>query len=152
MPKVGIVMGSDSDIGQMSKTGWQNPWVRAITTILAFVIMIMIGLFSFIASFPKVYGFILIGFSICALIYMPRVLLMEFYNEYLVVYNKADKNNCVLIYYEDITSWYYSRGASHDYLYIELSDGRLEKIDAFSKSIFESNMNRFLKDKRRKSA
>ncbi|MBR4470445.1 MAG: hypothetical protein IKS54_03940 [Erysipelotrichaceae bacterium] len=117
-----------------------------------FVIMIMIGMFSFIASFPKIYGVILIGFSICALIYMPRVLLMEFYNEYLVVYNKADKNNCVLIYYEDITSWYYSRGASHDYLYIELSDGRQEKIDAFSKSIFESNMNRFLKDKRRKSA
>ena len=30
----------------MSKTGWQNPWVRAITTILAFVIMIMIFCFS----------------------------------------------------------------------------------------------------------
>ena len=116
-----------------------------------FTIMIMLGLFSFIASFPKIYGIILISFSVCALIYMPRVLLMEFYNEYLVAYNKADKNNCVLIYYEDITSWYYSRGASHDYLCIELSDGREEKIEAFSKSIFESNMNRFLKNKNRKN-
>ena len=56
----------------------------------------------------------------------------------------------MLIYYEDITSWYYAWGANHDYLYIELADGSKERIEAFSRSIFESNMNRFLKDKKRK--
>ncbi len=114
-----------------------------------FWILILMGLFSFLTSFPKVYGIILIGFSLCALIYMPRVVLMEFFQDYLVAFNKADKNNCVLIYYEDIASWHYSRGASRDYLCIELVNGTTEQIEAFSKSVFESNMNRFLKDKRK---
>ncbi|MBQ6333636.1 MAG: hypothetical protein IJI46_00995 [Erysipelotrichaceae bacterium] len=115
-----------------------------------FVILILVALVSFMLEIPNAYGIILLCLSIACLIYMPRVLLMEFYNEYLVMYNRADKNNCVLIYYEDITSWYYAWGANHDYLYIELADGSKERIEAFSRSIFESNMNRFLKDKKRK--
>ncbi len=116
-----------------------------------FVILILIALFSFTMDVPRTYGIILMCVSIACLVYMPRVLLMEFYNEYLVLYNKADKSSCVLIYYDEISSWHYSRGASHDYLYIELADGTSEKIEAFSRSIFESNMNRFLKDKKRKN-
>ena len=46
-------------------------------------------------SNQKIYGVVLILFSLGALIYTPRVVLMEFYNEYLVVYNRADKNKCV---------------------------------------------------------
>ena len=76
---------------------------------------------------------------------------MEFYNDYLVVYNRADKTKCVLIYYEDVLSWYYSRGTSRDYLYIELEEGKQERVEAFSKPVFESNMNRFLKGKNRKN-
>lgn len=30
----------------MAKTGWQNPWVRAVTTMLTFAVMIMIFCFS----------------------------------------------------------------------------------------------------------
>jgi len=30
----------------MSKTGWQNPWVRAVTTVLTIAIMVMIFCFS----------------------------------------------------------------------------------------------------------
>jgi hypothetical protein len=83
---------------------------------------------------------------------MPKVILMEFYSDYLVMYNKADKDNCVLIYYDEIASWHYVWGANRDYLCIELSDGSEEIIEAFSKSLFEGNMNRFLKDKHRKNA
>ena len=117
-----------------------------------FVVMILIAFFFFFSDFTRNYGIILLCLSIVGMIYLPRVLLMEFYNEYLVLYNRADKNSCVLIYYEDVASWYYSRGANRDYLMIELADGKQEKIEAFSRSIFESNMNRFLKDKKRKSA
>ncbi len=117
-----------------------------------FGIMITFGLFSLMMQIPKAYGIILILFSLAGLIYMPRVVLMEFYNDYLVVYNKADKNKCVLIYYDEVLSWYYSRGTNHDYLYIELEEGKQERVEAFSKTVFESNMNRFLKDKNRKMA
>jgi len=116
-----------------------------------FAITVMIGLFSFLLDLPSAYGVILLLFSFYGLTYMPRVVLMEFYNEYLVVYNKADRTKCVLIYYEDVLSWYYSRGTKHDYLYIELQDGKEERVEAFSRTAFESNMNRFLKDKKRKN-
>ena len=116
-----------------------------------FVIFMLAGLFLFLTDLPSTYGVILIFISLCGLFYMPRVVLMEFYYEYMVIYNKADKTKCFLVYYEDVLSWYYSRGAQHDYLYIELADGRQERIEAFSKTIFESNMNRFLKDKKRKN-
>ena len=115
-----------------------------------FVILICIGFASFMLDMPRTYGLIMILSSIIALTYMPRVVLMEFFQEYLVAYNKADKNNCVLIYYEDITSWSYVWGAQHDYLCIELQDGNEERVEAFSRAIFESNMNRFCKEKRKK--
>lgn len=117
-----------------------------------FVLLILIALFTFLLDISNVYGVILLCVSIVCLIYLPRVLLMEFYQDYLVLYNKADKNSCVLIYYEDVVSWSYSRGANRDYLFIELSDGSQEKIEAFSRSVFESNMNRFMKDKKRKNS
>ena len=116
-----------------------------------FVILICLALASFVVDIPNIYGVITLTFSLIALIYMPRVVLMEFYNEYLIMYNTADKDNCVLIYYDEITSWYYSWGANRDYLCIELVNGNEERIEAFSKTLFESNMNRFVKDKRRKN-
>ncbi|MBR4421358.1 MAG: hypothetical protein IKS69_02380, partial [Erysipelotrichaceae bacterium] len=75
--------------------------------------------------------------------------LMEFFQDYLVIYNKADKNSCVLIYYDEISSWYYTWSANRDYLYIELENGTVEKIEAFSKTLFETDMNRFVRTKKK---
>ena len=116
-----------------------------------FIFVILIGVLSFMFKLPVAYGVTMIIVSLCAIAYMPRVVLMEFYQDYLVLYNRADKSNCVLIYYDEVSSWYYSWSANRDYLYIELENGNVEKIEAFSKTIFESTMNRFMRDKRRKN-
>lgn len=97
------------------------------------------------------YGIYIIALSISFLLLMPRLVMLEFYDDYMVMHNKANKSDCVLIYYEDIVSWYYNRNPNNDYLFIELEDGRVEKIEAFSKQTFESAMNRFVKDKRRRN-
>ena len=97
------------------------------------------------------YGIYTIVLSITFLLFMPRLVMLEFYDDYMVMHNKANKSECVMIYYEDIVSWYYSRNPNKDYLFIELEDGRVEKIEAFSKQSYESAMNRFVKDKKRKS-
>ena len=65
------------------------------------------------------------------------------------MFNKADKSSCVLIYYDEISSWYYTWSANRDYLYIELENGSTEKIEAFSKTVFEANMNRFVRGKKK---
>ena len=114
-----------------------------------FILFIIFGILSFFINISFFYGAALILLSINAMIFMPKVTLMEFFQDYFVIYNKADKNRCVMIYYDEVSSWYYSWSTNRDYLYIELEDGTIERIEAFSKTLFESNMNRFLKEKKK---
>lgn len=96
------------------------------------------------------YGVFLICVNACFLLFMPRTIMIEYYDAYMVLHNKANKSDCVLIYYDDVTSWYYSWSGYVDYLYIELEDGTVEKIEAFSRKKFERSMNIYLKDKKKK--
>lgn len=114
---------------------------------IIFLFLMMLGFLSFLFNIPSLYGIMMILTSILAMAYMPRVVLIEFYQDYLVLYNRADKKNCFLIYYEDVVSWHYKWGTNRDYLYIDLKDGSTERLEAFSKTLFESSMNRFLKEK-----
>lgn len=116
-----------------------------------FYVLIVMGLVFFVYNHYNPYGLFVAIVALIALIYMPRVVLMEFYYNYMVLYNKANKSNCVLIYYDEVISWSYMRGANRDFLVVELMDGSEELIEGFSKTLFVSNMNRFLKDKYKKS-
>ena len=116
-----------------------------------FILLIIIGIVSFALKFPYVYGVTLIVVGFVCAIFMPRVTQMEFYYDYLVMYNRADKSSCVIIYYNEVKCWYYSWSAKKDELVIELEDGNVEKIEAFSKTIFEAYMYRYLKDKHKKT-
>jgi len=116
-----------------------------------FLLLILIGVLSFLFRVPTAYGVTTILFSLVAMIYMPKVEIIGFYQDYLILYNRADRNNCFLVYYDEVSSWYYSWSASRDYLCIEMEDGTTEKIEAFSKTLFESHMNRVLKEKHRKA-
>lgn len=81
---------------------------------------------------------------------MPNRILIEFTNEFLVLYNKGNSSDCYIVYYEDVVSWKYNVGFKDDNLAISLIDGTTLKIEAFSKIQFEHYMNRFLKDKKEK--
>ena len=116
-----------------------------------FYVLIVMGLVFFVYNHYNPYGLFVAVVALIALIYMPRVVLMEFYYNYMILYNKANKSNCVLIYYDEVISWSYMRGANRDFLVVELIDGSEELIEGFSKTLFVSNMNRFLKDKYKKS-
>lgn len=118
---------------------------------IMFIVIILLGFVSFAFNIPVMYGITMIVVGTVALLYMPKVVMMEFYQDYMILYNRADKDVCVLVYYDDVASWNYTRGTSRDYLYIELVNGRIEKIEGFSKTLFESQMNRFLRDKGRKN-
>lgn len=79
------------------------------------------------------YGIALIALSVMTLAFLPNVVLIEFSEDYLVIYNKVDKRNCTMVYYDEIVFWTYNRGIREDELSIELSDGSVEKINCFSK-------------------
>lgn len=113
-------------------------------------LIIIFGVISVFDDAARIYGIVLICFAAFSLFFMPAVSMIEFYKDYLVLYNKADKNNCFIAYYDEIDTWWYSWSPKRDFLHIELTDGSEIKIEAFSKPIFEARMNQFLKDKRKK--
>lgn len=131
-----------SDTPTLSQINAKPTWL--------FALIIFIGIISMIAGFPKYYGVIAILIGLICIFCMPRITIMDFYKDYFVMYNHADRDMCMIIYYDEVKQWYYSWGASRDELIVELEDGRIEKVEAFSKTIFEAFMNRYLKDKHRK--
>ena len=115
------------------------------------VSLMIIGCFLAVLKISIVYGLMMIVVGFICVCFMPRVTLMEFYYDYFVMYNRADRNTCVLIYYKEVVSWCYLWNAKKDTLVVELEDGSIEKIEGFSKTIFEAYMYRYLKDKHKKS-
>ena len=110
----------------------------------------LIGL-ALVATTHYTVGAFITGVSTMAFMVLPRRILIEFYENYLVLYNHAGKNDCEMIYYEDVVKWRYNYGISYDELQIILTDNSTHTIDAYSKVEYETLMNRFLKDKKDKT-
>ena len=83
-----------------------------------------------------------------AMFLLPSRKLIEFYSDYLVLYNHANKDVCEMIYYEDVVSWHYTFGVAYDKLNFKLADDSIHSVDGFSIITFENQLNRFLKDKK----
>lgn len=114
------------------------------------IMVILFGTLLIVTGMSRVFGFSLILFAFFCLVFLPQDILIYFFREYLILYNKADRSQCSLIYYDEVSSWYYSWTAAKDYLYIELIDGSVQKIEAFSRGTFEFKMKRFMKEKQKK--
>lgn len=112
-----------------------------------FVVLIFLGILALILHFQTIYGVTMIVVGFICICFMPRITLIEFYYDYFVMYNRADKSKCVLIYNNEVKSWHYKWTAKKDVLEIELEDGSVESIEAFSKTIFEAYMSRYIKKK-----
>ena len=113
-------------------------------------LIFLIGL-ALVATAHYTVGAFITGVSAMAFMVLPRRILVEFYENYLVLYNHAGKNDCEMIYYEDVVKWRYNYGISYDELQIILTDNSTHTIDAYSKVEYEALMNRFLKDKKDKT-
>lgn len=96
-------------------------------------------------------GLAFISLALLSFMFLPKRVLVEFYDNYLVLYNHASKNDCEMIYYDEVVKWRYTYGVSYDELQIILVDNSIHRVDGFSRMIYESQMNRFLKDKRDKT-
>lgn len=96
-------------------------------------------------------GIAFVSIAVLAFIFLPKRVLVEFYDNYLVLYNHASKNDCDMIYYNDVVKWRYNYGVSYDELQIILVDDSIHSVDGFSRMMYETQMNRFLKDKKDKT-
>ena len=55
-----------------------------------FILLVFVGIGSLVAKMNPIYGITLILVGIIAIIAMPRVTQIEFYNDYLVLYNRVN--------------------------------------------------------------
>lgn len=90
---------------------------------------------------------ILMSLSLYAILFLPDRKLLIFTDDYMVMQNKAAKDDCIMIYYDEIFSWQYIRGAKVDELVVELEDGTIERIECFSKRRVVSYMEEFAPNK-----
>ena len=58
-----------------------------------------------------------------------------------MLYNRHDKRECFIIYYEDMVSWHYEWNPSTDQLVISLVDGSVEKQEVHAKYRIEKWLN-----------
>jgi len=90
---------------------------------------------------------LVIGF----LIFLPSRKLIEFYDDYMVIYNCHNLDECKIIYYDEVSYYIYHWGVNGDELELGLIDSSIERIECFSKMLFESYLKIFLPDKKKKT-
>lgn len=97
------------------------------------LLLVGIMLTGFILVIPlTTIGVVLISVASYCLVFLPSKVLLEFHKEYVIFYNKASHEDCVMIFYDDITKWRYVKGRKVDYLIVELEDGTRESIECFN--------------------
>ena len=105
------------------------------------IAMIMGICFLWIRSYLQVIGVMVIMVSLFSLLMLPDSKLYEIHQDYIVLYNRHDKSECFIIYYEDMVSWHYEWNPSCDQLVISLVDGSVEKQEVYAKYRIEKWLN-----------
>ena len=118
----------------------------------SFLIIAMItGIcFLWIRTYLQVIGVMVIMVSLFSLLMLPDCKLYEIHQDYIVLYNRHDKSECFIIYYEDMVSWHYEWNPSYDQLVISLVDGSVEKQEVYAKYRIEKWLNSLAPSKQAK--
>ncbi len=96
-------------------------------------------------------GVTMVAISIFALAFLPSRVLLEFSDDYVVVYHRVNQQECELIYYDEIVSYQYVRKAHNDYLIFELENGETIRVSCFGKARIETILSQYAKDKKKKA-
>ena len=101
--------------------------------------LILMDMAGMIFVVPKPYlvliGIMMVMLGAFCLFVMPDGILCEFTKDYLILYNRHEKDECTMVYYEDIVSWSYEWHANSDYLTLMLVDGSTERQEVYSRRI-----------------
>lgn len=117
--------------------------------LLGLIIVFGTGM-MFYPSFVYI-GAAVVAIGLFALLFLPSRVLLEFSNDYVVVYHRVNQNECELIYYDEIVSYQYVRNPLSDYLVFELENGETIRVSCFGKTRTEMILNRYAKDKKKKT-
>ncbi|MCR4952051.1 MAG: hypothetical protein K6A40_12095 [Solobacterium sp.] len=97
------------------------------------VILLMMGIAQMVMKLYLVFvGLMMTVISIFCIVVMPDRTLVSWDNEYLVLYNRRDRSECMMIAWDEILSWHYEWHPSADLLSVTLIDGSVETQEMYS--------------------
>ena len=97
------------------------------------------------------YGMVVMGICLFSL-FLPDRTLVEFYPDFLVLYNQKDQDMAYLCMWQDIVQWRYEYHTAVDQVFVTLVDGSTQAVDMFSKPLFRRWMSLYAPGKEVKSA
>ena len=96
------------------------------------------------------YGIVVMGICLFAL-FLPDRTLVEFYPDFLVLYNQKNPDMAYLCLWKDIVQWRYEYHTASDRVFVELVDGSTQSVDMFGRTFFRRCMNLYAPGKEVKS-
>ena len=113
--------------------------------LVAGIVMLILKSYMIGISLP------LIILTLFAILGMPDRILVQFADDYLVMYNRSDKNECTIVYWDEIVSWHYEYHHACDKLVVSLVDGSTESVDMYSKRSIAKQMAQYASGKEKKN-
>ncbi len=82
--------------------------------------------------------------------FLPGKALTDFTPEYVILFNRADKSDCTIIYYDEIIAWRYIKGRRFDKLEITLENGQIEEVECFARYMVTRYMRTFARSQEKR--
>ena len=120
----------------------------ATSLMLVFIIGCWI---TFRNTYSVIVGVAVMVVAMFAIIFLPDRILVQFTSDYMIMYNSRSRDECMLIYWDEIVSWQYEWHASIDELVVTLTDGSTQSAEMYSKASIYRAMNQFAPGKEKKS-
>lgn len=118
-----------------------KPWGVLYASMIVNSVLLIVRSYMISVALP------LIILTLFAIIIMPDRILVQFTDKYLLLYNRPDRSECTLIYWDEIVSWKYEYHSSADLLVLSLVDGNSETVEMYSKRSIRKAMRQYAKDK-----
>ncbi len=99
---------------------------------LLIVTLISGVLITFLKPYLAMSGISMIVLSLFCLVVMPDKELCRFTKDYLVLFNRHQKDECTLVYWDEVVSWHYEWYKTYDKMVVELIDGSCEIQEMYS--------------------
>ncbi len=118
---------------------------------LLIVTLISGVLITFLKPYLAMSGISMIVLSLFCLVVMPDKELCRFTKDYLVLFNRHHKDECTLVYWDEIVSWHYEWYKTYDKMVVELIDGSCEIQEMYSLYAIKKEMELHVPNKMKKN-
>lgn len=101
-----------------------------------YLILLLLALgvaFMFSKTYMIIIGFVMILLALFAEFIMPDRNLCTFTNDFVVLFNRSNNDECTLVYWDEVVSWKYEWHGYSDLLIFSLIDGTSQSQEMYSK-------------------